>query len=106
MEIELTGNVVKVQGQLDDPVLAQFLSGSLKDSSVEDASLEIVMLGAKVKEVIRTTATTQLLTQSVEKVREGLEKLETVREEFLRDLMAEFSDESSWVPLVNCQCAC
>ena len=95
MKIEITGNVVKVQGQLDDRVLVQILTERAKGSSVEDAFLEIVMLGAKVKEVIQTTATTQLLAQSVDDVREELEKLETDHEEFLRGLMAEISDESS-----------
>lgn len=95
MKLEIAGNVVKVQGEVEDPVLAQILTECAKDSSLEEAFLEIVMLGAKVKEVIQTTATTQLLAKSVEEVREGLEKLETDHEEFLRDLMAEISDESS-----------
>ena len=95
MKLEITGNIVKVQGQLDDPILVQILTESAKDSSIEEAFLEIVMLGAKVKEVIQTTATTQLLAKSVEEVREGLEKLETDHEVFLRDLMAEISDDTS-----------
>lgn len=95
MKLEITDNVVKIQGQIEDPILVQILAESAKGTSVEEAFLEIVMLGAKVKEVIQTTATTQLLANSVEEVREGLVKLETDHEEFLRDLMAEISDESS-----------
>jgi hypothetical protein len=95
MILELDGNAIKIQGQIEDAVLVQILTESAKESSVEEAFLEIVMLGAKVKEVIQTTATTQLLAKSVDDVREGLEKLATDHEEFLRDLLAEISDESS-----------
>lgn len=95
MELSIHGDVLKIQGQIEDAVLVQILTESAKERPIEDAFLEIVLLGAKVKEVIQTTATTQLLAKSVDDVREGLERLETDHEEFLRALLAEISDDSS-----------
>jgi hypothetical protein len=95
LKIEIDGNFVTINGELDDLLLAQVLSSRAKDQSIEEAFLEIVMLGAKVKEVLQTTATTQLLANSVEEVRESLEKLETDHENFLRNLITEISDDTS-----------
>lgn len=59
MELSIHGDVLKIQGQIEDAVLVQILTDSAKERPIEDAFLEILLLGAKVKEVIQTTATTQ-----------------------------------------------
>jgi hypothetical protein len=64
MKLVVDGNVLEIQGQIEDPILVQILTESAKESSIEEAFLEIVLLGATVKEVIQTTATTQLLAKS------------------------------------------
>jgi hypothetical protein len=95
VKIELTANGIKLSGELENSLLAQILDSRATEQSLEEAFFEILMLGAKVKEVIQTTATTQLLAKSVDEVRESLEKLEEDHEVFLRDLMSEISDETS-----------
>lgn len=95
MKIEIVGDCLKINGELQDFNLAQLLERRAADQTLEDAFLEIVLLGAKVKEVIQTTATTQILAKTVDEVKESIEKLEENHEVFIRDLMSEISDESS-----------
>lgn len=95
MKVTINGGTVRIEGELHDEFLRQVLEESSKDQSVEEAFGEILLLGAKVKEVILTTATTQLLAKSVEDVKAGLEQLETNHGEFLRGLMEELASEDS-----------
>jgi len=95
MKIEIIGDAVSISGEINDPALAQILLEGSKSIPVEESFIEILMLGTRVKEVIQTTATAQLLAKSVDEVRDELEKLGDDHEQFLRDLMAEISDDSS-----------
>lgn len=95
MKLEFSGEVIKLEGEIKDPIILQGLQESSKGQSLEDAFMELLLLGSRVKDVIQTTATTQLLAKSVEDVKAGLEQLETNHVDFLRSLMEELSSEDS-----------
>jgi hypothetical protein len=95
MEVKLSPDRLEFAGEIREPVILQVLHESSKDQSPGEAFLELLMLGSRVKDVIQTTATTQLLAKSVEEVQSGLKGLEEDHKEFLRELMEEISSEDS-----------
>ena len=95
VRVEIQNDLVTFQGSTEDSVVLQVLIESGKEQPLEGAFLELLVLGARVKDVIQTTATTQLLARSVEDVQTGLRSLEAEHKEFLRDLLQEIADEDS-----------
>lgn len=96
MKVEITSNGVEINGIIENEQLRAVLEdGAKQHNSLEDALLEILELGARVKDVVNTTATTQLLSKSVEEVQENLRALGEDHEIFLRDLMKEIISEES-----------
>jgi len=95
LKVSITDTGVLIEGEVTDPVFREILQEGAQESSLEEAFSEIILLGAKVKDVIQTTATTRLLAKSVEDVRKDLAQLEEDHEGFLRDLMAEIADADS-----------
>ena len=95
MEIEISQNKITLSGHIEEAFIADVLRDSIKDKEPEQAFLELLMLGARVKDVINTTATTQLLASSVEKVQTDLTELREEHEAFIRSLMEEIVNEDS-----------
>lgn len=95
MKLQFSEGGIKFEGELRDAIIVQVLEESSKEQSLEDAFVEILLLGSRVKDVIQTTATTQLLAKSVEDVQARLRGLEDKHQEFLRELMEEISSEES-----------
>lgn len=103
MKIEFSEHGIKFEGEIKDQIILQVLEESSKEQALEEAFMELLLLGSRVKDVIQTTATTQLLAKSVEDVQSGLKDLEEEHKEFLRELMEEISgeDSSSTINLVK-----
>lgn len=95
LRVEFGNSGIFFEGFTDDSVLVQVLQEAIKEQTPEEAFLEILTLGSRVKDVIQTTATTQLLAKSVEDVQIGLKSLEEGHRDFLIELMEEISDEES-----------
>lgn len=96
MKVEITSEGVEIAGVFEGEHLRAVLEeGAKQHESLEDALLEILELGARVKDVVNTTATTQLLAKSVEEVQENLKALGEDHEIFLTNLMKEIVSEDS-----------
>jgi hypothetical protein len=93
MKIALTTQGLEIEGIIENSFLESVLRESSQGRSIEEAFLEIIELGAKVRDVIQTSAATQVIQQSVTTVSEKLSALENEHEEFLTQLMAEIRSE-------------
>ncbi len=104
IQVKLTETGVSVEGTIEDFQLREIIEeAETAGQPLDESFLEILKLGTQVKEVITTSATTQVLANAVEKVQGGLSSMETDHRDFLLDLMNKVlgKDPSSDLNLVK-----
>lgn len=93
MKVEITDGRISIEGEIDNAFLVSVLKESSQGRTLDEALLEVIELGARVRDVIQTSAATQVIQQSVASVAEKLSELETDHEDFLAKLMGEIRSE-------------
>jgi len=94
MEIKITPEGIEISGTLADQDLRAHLAKE-SEFSLEARFLEIMSLGIKVRDAIETTATAEIIANSVEKVTNGLTALEAEHKDFIAGIMKDIVDPNS-----------
>jgi hypothetical protein len=87
MKIEDRSSSVKVDGVIEDPDIVSAIQNVSQGQSLEESFHEILLLGAKVKDAVQTTATAQVIEKSIQKVSVELDTLQVEHSRFIEALM-------------------
>lgn len=94
IQVKLTKTGVSIEGIVEDFQLREVLEeAEAAGQPLGETLLELLKLGTQVREVITTSATTQVLANAVEKVQTGITSIETDHQDFITDLMNQILGE-------------
>lgn len=94
IQVKLTETGVSIEGIVEDFQLREVLEeAETAGQPLDETLLELLKLGTQVKEVITTSATTQVLANAVEKVQTGITSIESDHQDFITDLMNQILGE-------------
>ena len=94
IQVKLTETGVSIEGIVEDFQLREVLEeAETAGQPLDETLLELLKLGTQVREVITTSATTQVLANAVEKVQTGITSIESDHQDFITDLMNQILGE-------------